>query len=366
MSMESAVVGRTSAEFAEWLRTRIVLGRHAVGQFLPSIRDLSAEHGAAPETVRRGLKALEGAGLLKAVPRHGFRVLSQANDPTRGCPIAYVLSAQRESEPWRGFHYHLLSSLQTTASRRGWSLLGIGAAGRCTEDILEQCLASRAWGLIVDVHSPDIVRQAVKSGLTAIMVDAWHEGVEVDAVVQDNFMGGMLAAEYLTSRGAGDLGWFGPITGSVYSMGRYGGAVTALRRRGLSLSTEMEVDLEDSDLTARARRFLSRKRRPRAVLALWTQMTRALAEAADDLGLRIPEHLELVGWCANELYETEYRPAFRNAPVPPAITWGLQEMADAAVDRLAQRLACPAMACQRINIPVTLRIPEDARGRNGE
>jgi DNA-binding LacI/PurR family transcriptional regulator len=356
MAPEREVVGRGSAAVAEAIREDIASGGYQVGRFLPATRELGARHGVTADTVRRGLKILQGEGLLASVPRHGFRVLSRANDPHRGCPIAYLLSAQGAEREWTGFNRALLGSLQAAASRRGWTVMGAGAADRSPEELLEDCIASRAWGLIIDVHSPEIAELARKAGLTAVMVDAWHEDAAVDSVYQDSFLGGMLAGQHLAAGGHRSASWFGPITESVHSMGRYSGAVMGLRRGSARLGSELEVELEDPDLVSKARRLLSGKKRPQAVLALWSNCAAAVGAAAADLGLRLGKDLDLVGWCSQEMYPTEYLPHFVPGEVPPAITWSIDELAATAVSRLAERREHPQMTPLRITVPTVLRM----------
>jgi len=266
-----------------------------------------------------------------------------------------VLSAQKAGVAWTGFNQVLLASLQGAAAQRGWAILGTGAAGLRPREILDQCLASRAWGLIVDVHDPEIVRLARKAGLAAVMVDAWHEDAGVDAVIQDNFLGGKLAGEHLAARGHREVAWFGPVTGSVHSLERFGGAVAGLRKGGARLVGETEVDIEDPELAAKARSFLERKDRPAAVLALWSNLARALAAAAHELGLAVGGELDIVGWCSEELYESEYRAGMGVMSVPPAVTWRVKDLADMAITRLAQRLSEPNLVPQRISVPVRLK-----------
>jgi DNA-binding LacI/PurR family transcriptional regulator len=336
----------------------IAAGNYQVGHFLPPVRELSSEHGLAPETVRRGLKSLEREGILDSVPRHGFRVLSRANDQDRGCPISYVLSAQDPEQAWTGFNRALLGALQAEASRRGWSVMGAGASGREPAEVLERCIASRAWGLIVDMHSPEIVALARDAGLTVVMVDAWHEEAEVDSVFQDDFLGGMLAGAHLAAAGHESVAWFGPVTGSVHSMGRYGGALLGLRRANARLGAEVGVDLDDPDLVERARRLLSRRNRPRAVMALWSNCAAAVGTAAGELGLKLGRDLDLVGWCAEEMYLTEYAPQFPGGGVPALVTWSIEALAQTAVARLAERRTRHEGPALRIKIPTRLWLPD--------
>ena len=67
-------ITRGAAAPVEMIRGWVTEGRYTEGEFLPPIREISAQCGVSPETVRRGLKYLESEGLVEAEPRQGFRV----------------------------------------------------------------------------------------------------------------------------------------------------------------------------------------------------------------------------------------------------------------------------------------------------
>ena len=106
--------------------------------------------------------------------------------------------------------------------------------------------------------------------------------------------------------------------------------------------------------------MLKRKKKPKAVLALWQDASAAVVAAASELGLKVGQDFEMVGWCTDEQYATGFAPLFAGGEVPAAVTWSISQMADAAVARLKQRRAEPALAPAFIRIPTKLR-----QGANG-
>jgi LacI family transcriptional regulator len=347
--------GRTAAGLCQLLKKQILSGRVAPGDLLPSVRKLSAEHGISCKTVHRALKLLAAEGLVASEPCRGYRVLAKAIDPNRGHPIAYVLSAQMAGEKWTGFNRLLLTSLQDAAARRGWSMLGAGAKGIAHEEVIEQCRASRAWGVIIDVHSPHIVDLARKAGLTVVMIDAWHPDAGTDAIIQDGFRGGLLAGRYLAEKGHRRVAWFGPISASVHSMTRFGGAVNGLIRSGARLDPDLQVETPEEDSMESARELLSRSDRPTAVLALWRERCLEIANAAREMGLELGKDLDVVGWIVDEQYHENYVLHFAGSPVPPAVVWDASTLAETAVARLAERRERPDLPPMRINIETRLR-----------
>ena len=354
-------MGRGSGSLAAALRQQIMSGRIAPGEFAPTVRTLSEEHGTSAGTAWRALKALEAEGLVAACSRHGYRVLSRANDPDRGCPIAYALSAQEPGAEWTGFNRLLLASLQSAAAARGWSLLGVGAMGVSPAAIIEQSRSARAWGVIVDVHSPELVALVRKAGLAAVMVDAWHPEAGCDAVLQDNALGGMLAAGHLAAAGCRRIGWVGLVTESVHSMDRFSGASMALRKAGLGLRDDDVVEVAESGAREAARRLLSRSDRPDGLLVLWRGAALEVAAAARELGLEPGRDVKLVGWCAEEQYAEGWAPHFGPGAAPPVVSWSMAALAGAAVARLAERRAHPGMMPLRLAVPALLRTEEESK-----
>ena len=189
---------RSSALLQAKLRERLRSGEVTPGELLPSVRTLSSEHGLAPKTVHRALKALAAEGLAVAEPRHGFRVLARANDPHNGCPVAYVLAGFGTTDAGADrFHRNLQNSLQRAMAERSWSLLGVSLGDRRPEEVMRQLVTARTWAVILDVVNPEFLELVEKARMPAVMVDAWVENAPFDAVLQNNYQGGFLAANHL-------------------------------------------------------------------------------------------------------------------------------------------------------------------------
>jgi DNA-binding LacI/PurR family transcriptional regulator len=336
------------------LRSRISEGRILAGQFLPTERELSAEHGLARMTVRRALRALERDGLVAIEPRHGCRVLSAANDPRRGCPVAHVFSTGSSEEQLDAIHQHIHSALRGVLTERGWSMLEVHMSGRPGGEVLEQLRTARAWGMILDAADPDLLALIRESGTPAVLVDAWREDSPLDAVLQNSYQGGFLAAQHLLERGHRKICWFGPVADSSFSRERFGGAAAAVGAAGLDLPLAQRLETAGGDAEALALKLLSRRDRPRAILALWSGLAAAAAAAARKLGLVVGKDLDLIGWTIEEQYEA-YAANFAGGPVPPTIVWSSSDMARMAVARLSDRLANPKLPPMRINVAARLR-----------
>lgn len=349
---------RGSLALAEKLRARIKREGIPAGAYLPSERVLIKEHGLSFKTVRRALKLLEAEALIVAEDRRGYRVLSRANDPAKGCPLAFVVGKPpNEGADW--FYHRILGELQQAAGRLNWSLLGVFRNGRTPGEIVAHLEAARACGVIVDGMEPELLEQIERMGIPTVMIDSWLESMRLDAIVQDGFTGAMLATGYLASRGHTRVAYFGhPLAAATPQViERYGGAQCGLARYGLALAPELCVEspwLDPGEGLARARELLSRQNRPTAVFAPWRGP--AVAQAAQELGLVLGRDLDLVGWSTEEDYANRFEPRFPAGQTPPAVVWSVATLAELCITRLMQRRADPRLPATVTRIPMRLKL----------
>ncbi len=347
--------GRVSAELYADLRAQIVQGRFAPGQYLPTVRELSAEHLIARKTVNGVLKKLEADGLVAAEPRKGYRVLARAADPDLGCPLAYVADLRGSPDEWRPFHQELLSAFQGAASRRGWSLMGVGSQGRDRSAVMQQLVGARACGLAIDSVDEEIMTAIRQAGLPAVAVDAWEYDYPIDSVVQDSHRGGVLAARHLAARGHRSIAWFGPTGWSTHSRARLGGVLAGSLQCDVRLRPEMIFPADRDVCAAEARALLEPDDRPRAVVSLFQETSLQLVRTARELGIEIGKDFDMVGWCTEDQYKRDWLPAFAGGPAAPAVVWSPKKMAELAVDRIEARRRNPGLVPVKISVPVELR-----------
>jgi len=345
--------GRKSSELSNSLRRKITSGELPVGEYLPTVRELSEEHGISRETVRRAVKSLEQRGLIAAEARHGYRVLAQGNDPERGLPVAFAVSVPPPPGQWSEFNQMLFAALHCAAAERGWPVLAVNA-GRGGGELAAQLSECRASGIVLDTTRPDLLETVEELGLPAVMIDSWNPEMKLDAVVQDGFQGALLAARYLAGRGHSRIGWLGPIAESSQSQERFGGALAGLCAAGVEIVPELLRDTPRAQVGEAARRMLSRPDRPTAMLALWHESVAGIVAAAGELGLRLGSYLEIVGWASEEQYDTVYRALFGNVPLPATMVWSCAELARVAIARLAERRAAPKSGATLVKVPMRM------------
>lgn len=361
---KEAGTGRTSTEVFAALRLELLGGQYLPGGFLPPERHLAARHAVAQNTVRRALKALEAERLIAAVPRQGYRVLSLANDPARGCPLAFVNWRSAPVDSWSDIDARLLTELKLASDERGWPLLSMAAGELPPEQVLERLRAARSFGVLTSTLDDKMLDAIRSTGLPTLMLDQWIEGSGIDSIMQDGHQGGILAARHLVAAGCSRIAWFGWINPNAHSMARFGGAAAGLAGERRMLTPDLTYNAEPGEDLAMARKMLTSKVRPDGVIALWQGSCAAIKKAADELGLMIGQDFQLVGWSMEETYESRYEKIFGEGPVPPTVTWSVQTMARTAVSRLVQRRDDPDMPALQIKVPVRLRMDQRSATRS--
>jgi DNA-binding LacI/PurR family transcriptional regulator len=333
---------------------------------VPSVRRLATRFGVAKKTIEKAMRQLTDEGLLVSVPRQGFRVLPRAGEPDRGLPLAYVAHVPGEADGfWDEFHKQLLASFQQTAAGKGWSLLSTGCNGENVGEVLDQLRAAGVCGAIIDSFDPALRAGLQRQHIPFVAVDGWPPDADCDVVNQDGFLGGYLAARYLLAAGHERICFFGAksLHNDLQIGERYGGtqaALVATGQRFAPADVVLSPLSEGEEIIRSARRLLSRADRPRAILSLWQRMTAGLCAASRDLGLVPGRDFDMVGWSTLEGYRSEYLTEFAGGPVPPAVTWRVAEMAEAAVRILKFRRAEPDAPPMHHRVRVQLHMAEPA------
>ena len=354
--------GRSSVVLLARLGERIAAGEFPVGHFLPSQRDLIKESGLAQNTVRRALKHLEAEGWVRAENGKGYRVLARAMNPDHGAPVAFLIS--EPAAALRGVSYHawMLSAFRSAFSQRSWSLLGVGTEGVALADVLQQLRHARVAGVILDQTDHALVAAVSELGIPAVLVDAWDDAAGLDTIQQDHFGGAVQAAQFIAHAGHRCIAWVGAYAKSPQYRERWGGAMACLQQHGIGIPAELQLDAEDPGFSARLRAILQRPDRPTALMALWSGLTIQVFRMALELGLVPGRDIEILGWSAEERYD-EYAALLPGGATPPTVVWSMNELAEAAVARLAERRARPDLPVIRLQVATRLRQRQACDGR---
>lgn len=350
---------RGTSEFISQMRRAIRAGRYPSERFLPSVRHLALEHALSPETVRRGLVRLSVEGLLEVRPRRGFLVLQTSADMAH-LPVAYVTEYSRDLSDAQPVNWAIDKALTMAAGEQGRGTLGVHVANLDAAKLREQLGGAQAWGIVLDTLNKtlaDVVRQA---SLPVVMINSWLEDSDFNVVLQDNYLGGFLAARHLVEAGAKRIAWINPVGKYCHSRERFAGAVAGLASYGRSFESQNILDTGDDTMNdsnaARILALLRSKDRPDAALIFWRDIARPARRLIAEAGLRIGRDLKIVGWSVDELFEREHCTFYEGVEIPPAITWKARSMTQAALHVLNELRANASGEPRRVLVPTRLRM----------
>lgn len=353
----STVGGRALSVFVSRLISEIGSGHYVRGGYLPTVRELADLYDTSPETARRGLKRLEEQGLLKGEGRSGFRI-AQPTDDRKSRPIAFVTTHSPDLPAVQPTTAALFLAFQAAGAQRGWPFLGTHAGAGGVDAITEQLRASNAWGVILDSINEELYEAVVRSGLPTVMVNSWIENSPVSTVLQDNYRGGYLAAEYLFQQGARHIGWVGHINAFCHARERFAGVAACVRAEGIDIERrdclEPRGKLKSADVAA----LFDRSDRPDGILAFGIDSTAIVKQVADERGLVIGRDFRLVSWVPEECYEQHHRGLFRGETPCPAVVWSAVSMTNRAFSLLSEVRDGTVKESMRLLIPTRLKVDE--------
>jgi DNA-binding LacI/PurR family transcriptional regulator len=209
----------------------------------------------------------------------------------------------------------LIEGAEHVVSEEGYSLaLGGSAEDRSLEAVqLRRILDRGPSGLIVyAVDGPlqvPLLRQLFDRGFPLVLIDRYFPDLEVDSVTMDNIGGSFLAVHHLAEQGYRRIGYIGTNnlrTSSIVE--RLAGYRWALDAAGLAIeadeictvlfttpwpTTDAAVERHNQGAL---RRYLDRAERPEAVFASNDYVAFQVIQAAEGLGLRVPDDLAVVGF----------------------------------------------------------------------
>jgi DNA-binding LacI/PurR family transcriptional regulator len=273
----------------------------------PTIRDVARHAGVSVATVSRVLNDMPIVSLATrdrvrgAMEELGYRRSATARSLSIGRSqaigvVAPFFTTLSVVERLRGISECLV--------RHGYDLMlfDVETPDQRADALSDFARHDRVDGLLVislplSDHEVDALR---RNDLPVVLVDIGHPGLP--HVVIDDVRGGDLATEHLLAKGHRRIGFIGDLPANPFgftsSERRREGFRRALRRAGLDPVDDLErLGVHGREQArALAERLLGGDDRPTAVFAASDIQAFGVIQAAETLGLRVPDDLAVIGF----------------------------------------------------------------------
>lgn len=280
-------------------------GRYAMGEFLPSERDLSRQFGVNRLTLRKGLADLVRRGILESVPGAGNRVVGKGRVSAKSRLIGCVMNRQPGVRTLSPYYADVFSGIEAALAESDYSLVFSSvrvadlwtAAGAVR--VRPQAVNPRCAGVLLIGGLPDELAQLyLKKGAGVVFVDRIG-GNDVPSVVPDNAAGALAVARYLVGLGHRRIAFLGARKDPVVEA-RLSGLTLALKEAGRSFDNRDFIagDYEIRPAFEAMKAYLARNRRslPTAVLAVNDEAAIGALRAVREAGLRVPRDMSVAGF----------------------------------------------------------------------
>lgn len=363
-------------QLANQLRERILAGDLPPDTRLDTEWELAQGLHISRGTVRQALATLENEGLLYRIPGKGTYVrgaLSQARNTSSliGFMVPYA------HDP---LTMEMLSGAESVLKGQGYRLLFCNCGGDRARQSREvrSLLAQGLRGLIlfpVDGTTADPTLSWLQGqGFPLVLVDRSVPGLDADSVVVDNYAGGYQATEHLILLGYRRIGFVASSNLHISTVAdRFAGYRKALADYHISYrSSWLLEDLEEGNperilqnrLTPEERNkdkillaeYLRQEDAPEAIFAVNDLVAIRLLRCLQAEGRRVPQEIALVGFDDLDVAA--------NLAVPlTSVHQPKYEVGAQAARVLLERLERPAVALQKVVLPVSLVVRESCGAR---
>ncbi|MCS6829496.1 MAG: LacI family DNA-binding transcriptional regulator [Armatimonadota bacterium] len=193
----------------------------------------------------------------------------------------------------------MLSSIADAVGEHGYDiLLHTSAAPMSDVQLVQSLLSGKVDGilLIAPLSTSQVPQELRQRNVPCVVVSAKVDGLP--CVCADNVRGIFDAMDWLYAHAHRRFGFVSGPSAFYDAQQRLLAFRQYLQERGLPLHSEWvaEGDFTAQGATAGARTILTQRERPSAILAANDEMAAGVLQVAQELGLRVPEDLSVVGF----------------------------------------------------------------------
>ena len=298
------------------LRAQIDSGQLAIGDRLPTERELSKQFSVSRITAQKALEKLHVEGTISRHPGRGSFVIRQTAPPaaesTGGALGAGTLIGLVLPELGESYGLRLLSGIERSADDNDLLLAVCRSYGRQDAEVraMRRLLALGVKGLIVfpvngEHYNPEILRLHVE-GFPLVLVDKYLPGVPVCSVSTDNRDAAEHLVRHIVELGHRNIGFCSPPPNNTVTLeDRWDGFTSALEDSRIRFQpdwslTDLPSEMPNADNAGYRQehndmltRYLLEHRELTAVVATEFQAAAHILQTARQIGLRVPEDLSI-------------------------------------------------------------------------
>lgn len=270
-----------------------------------NIETVAEKAGVSIATVSRVLKDFPGVKektktkVLKAVKELNYEINAVARNLREnktniiGIIIGNVLSP---------FHSVIAKSVEDIANKNGYNLILCNSDDNPEKELkyLKVLKSNRVDGILLTstCKNSDYINYLINSGTPIVLMNQLIDGVDCDAVIIDNENSAYNAVNYLISKGNRRIAIVVNSKRGITGKGRLQGYLRALNENGIAKDDNL-ISYYDPEKIHEMNINLSielLEKHPDAVFATNLDSTLGLIFASKELGLKVPENIEIVGF----------------------------------------------------------------------
>lgn len=298
------------------IRDQIISGEREDGDKLPSENEMKNNLNISRSTIRQALQNAESEGLIQRIPGKGsFVNFNKAEEPQH---IGFILSHFQDESQRK-----MLLGAEQVIREKGFRLV-FATSGKSAEreNIIEQFCNDGIKGFILwpgyfTENSPSYYQALQQKSIPFVLMDRSLPDIQSDLVTCENYNGGYIATEHLILLKHRKIAYAArPILDLKPIHDRYMGYCDAMKQYNLDITDPILIGKKGCELTLndiytkssemnneinQIIRILKNPKRPTAIFAMNDLMAFRIMLVAQDMGLKIPEELSIIGFDGSEL-----------------------------------------------------------------
>ena len=344
MKIEKATRFPTLSEQIYETLKKNILRKSFPGSKLPTEKELVQSFDVSRETIRSAVDRLVEESLLQRVQGKGTFVgslpIDKTNVPIMNRSVGVLFYRDKNLLRDNSFYGSIFNAFLRKTTDSGYvpMLFSTFEHPDLNDRFFQMCRQGFFAGTaILSISYQDTIREVAETGVPSVLIDHWSEDGIMDSIEPESFNGAIDTVKELYKLGHRRIGY---MAWSKYDLnpGRLDGYKAGLKEVGLPYDKSIVVESESvaGEIIPAARKLLSVKKRPSAVMCNAVGFGQHLINEAKSMGISVPSELSVAGF--GGLEKTDIANIAANT----------KKMGTLAFKRLMERIKNPDMPYERI------------------